>query len=287
MPENLGPNINSSSIEWVGYTPDNKYFYFARVSGFLTDLMISKWNDTTQQWGTSSLFDKHKLNMGNDIDGITMTQDKKKLYFSMYTFNNYPNHDESDIYVSYYDSTIGFYGTPMLLNINSHPDSSIPEYNPWNLGQDVYPTITGDGKYLFFGSNRNDTNYIHNKSPIFNIYESRLLINENGDTVTNINDYNKTLINKTFKLYQNYPNPFNPSTSISFYLYKSSMIKIIIYDNLGREVKELVNSFFLAGNHVIKWNGKDSFGNKLSSGVYYYSLFTDKERTVKKMIILK
>lgn len=65
------------------------------------------------------------------------------------------------------------------------------------------------------------------------------------------------------------------------------MIKIIIYDNLGREVKELVNSFFLAGNHVIKWNGKDSFGNKLSSGVYYYSLFTDKERTVKKMIILK
>ena len=284
--KNLGPNINSSAIEWFGYTPDNKYFYFERVSGLLTDIRVSEWNDTTQQWGTSSLFDNHQLNVGHDIDGMTMTQNKKKLYFSMYTFNNYPKHDEFDIYVSYFDSTKGFYGTPMLLNVNSHPDSSVPEYNPGNLGYDGYPTITADGRYLYFSSNRDDTNHVHGGNPIFDIYESKLLVDENGDTVTNIKEENKYRIN-SFELFQNYPNPFNPSTTISFDLIKQLKVKIIIYDNLGRKIRELADSFFTAGIHEVIWDGKDEFGNKLPSGVYYYSLFADKYRAVKKMIILK
>lgn len=121
MAKNLGANVNSSAIEWTCSTPDNQYLYFVRAGGFLnSDLMVSKWDDKLKQWGSTASFDNHLLNLGHDVDGLIMTGDKKKIYFSMFTFGNYPKHDEFDIYVSYYDSLNNFYGTPMLLNINCH-----------------------------------------------------------------------------------------------------------------------------------------------------------------------
>jgi hypothetical protein len=286
-PKNLGSNINTDATEYICYTPDNKNLYFTRQGGFLTDIMISEWNDTTQQWGTSSLFDNHKLNIGNAIEGITMTGNKKKLYFGMYNFLEYSsyNHDEYDIYVSYYDSAKKLYGTPMLLNINSHPDSSVPNYNPYNLGCDSYPTITSDGRYLYFSSNRKDTNYLHSGTPVVDIYESRLLVDENGDTITSVEEKNTQI--KSIHLYQNYPNPFNPSTKISFSLSDATNVKILIYDNLGRKIRKLVDMYFRKGDNIVVWDGRDDAGNRLSSGVYYYSLLTGKDNIVKKMILLK
>jgi hypothetical protein len=85
----------------------------------------------------------------------------------------------------------------------------------------------------------------------------------------------------------NYPNPFNPSTKISFTLETAKNIKIIIYDNLGRKVRKLSDSYFPSGSNTVTWDGRDEAGNNLPSGVYYYSLLTDKDSIVKKMILLK
>jgi len=278
---NLGPNINTDAIEWVCYTPDNKYLYFTRVSGFLTDIMISKWNDTAKQWGPSTLFDNHKLNIGHDIDGITMAQNKKKLYLGMFNFSNSNyKHDEFDIYVSYFDSTKRFYGTPMLLNINSHPDTSVPEYNPWSLGYDGYPTITADGKHLFFSSNRNDTNHIHGGRPFFDIYESRLLVDENGDTVTNVKEETNPI--KSIRLYQNYPNPFNPTTVINYQIPNDGFVTLKVYDILGKEVKTLVNEFQAKGKYSLNFDA-----SRLASGIYFYQMRAGNFSSTKKMILTK
>ncbi len=90
------------------------------------------------------------------------------------------------------------------------------------------------------------------------------------------------LIPKSFSLYQNYPNPFNPSTSIKFDLTDASLVKLAIYDMLGREVDVLINQQLGAGTHNISFNA----GN-LASGVYFYKIETGSFSDIKKMTLVK
>jgi hypothetical protein len=95
------------------------------------------------------------------------------------------------------------------------------------------------------------------------------------------------LVPSSFKLNQNYPNPFNPSTVISYQLASLSKIQIKVYDILGKEIATLVNGQKPAGNYQIIWDGTDSFGNKVTSGVYFYRINTDNFVQTKKMILMK
>lgn len=86
-----------------------------------------------------------------------------------------------------------------------------------------------------------------------------------------------------YKLSQNYPNPFNPTTKINYSLGKSSYIRIVVYDALGREVSALVNGNQTAGNYVAVFSS-----DYLSTGMYYYSMYIDGELFgTKKMVIIK
>ncbi len=91
-----------------------------------------------------------------------------------------------------------------------------------------------------------------------------------------------TEIPKEFKLEQNYPNPFNPVTNIRFDVAKSGLVKIVIYDLLGKEVSIVVNRQLTPGRYVIDFNGEN-----LSSGIYFYKLITDDFVSIKKMTLLK
>ncbi len=85
-----------------------------------------------------------------------------------------------------------------------------------------------------------------------------------------------------FALYQNYPNPFNPNTTIKFTLPVQSQVKLCIYNNIGQQVGEIINSNLEAGYHEVNYNGTE-----LSSGVYFYSLEAGEFRSVKKMLLMK
>lgn len=85
-----------------------------------------------------------------------------------------------------------------------------------------------------------------------------------------------------YTLYQNYPNPFNPITTIKYDLPNASDVSLIIYDILGRKVKELVNTKQQAGRYEIQFNA-----SSLASGVYIYQLIAEKYINAKKMILLK
>jgi hypothetical protein len=92
---------------------------------------------------------------------------------------------------------------------------------------------------------------------------------------------NKNLPNE-FYLYQNYPNPFNPSTKILYSLKNSGMVRLSIYDPLGRQIAVLVNGYQNAGEHETTFSGTD-----LPSGIYYYRLQTGNKTITKKMALLK
>jgi len=86
---------------------------------------------------------------------------------------------------------------------------------------------------------------------------------------------------------QNYPNPFNPETNIEFSLMEASRIKLEIFNILGQQVITLVDDNLTAGTHIYTWNGKDNKGQKVSSGIYFYRLQTDRTSITKKMLLLK
>ena len=68
-------------------------------------------------------------------------------------------------------------------------------------------------------------------------------------------------------LCQNYPNPFNPSTTIKYELPRSSMVRLSMYDMLGREAGVLVNEWKGPGAHEVEFDGTN-----YASGVYVYRL---------------
>ncbi len=85
-----------------------------------------------------------------------------------------------------------------------------------------------------------------------------------------------------YSLNQNFPNPFNPTTSIKYEIPEAGNVKLKIYNSLGSEVANLVNEHKEAGRYNLEFNASN-----LASGIYFYTLETNKFTSVKKMILLK
>ena len=101
-----------------------------------------------------------------------------------------------------------------------------------------------------------------------------------------------TPIPKPFSLSQNYPNPFNPSTTISYSIpqeYSDDVdVSLNVYNLRGQQVKTLEDSIREPGSYSVTWNGIDDNNNKVSSGIYLYTLTLDDEKTTtKKMVLVK
>ncbi len=84
-------------------------------------------------------------------------------------------------------------------------------------------------------------------------------------------------------LEQNYPNPFNPETKISFVVNENTQVTLKVFDAVGSEVAEIFNDKVESGRiYEVNFNGL-----YLSSGVYFYSLISEKTRKTKKMLLIK
>ncbi|MCK4539499.1 MAG: T9SS type A sorting domain-containing protein [Candidatus Krumholzibacteria bacterium] len=88
-------------------------------------------------------------------------------------------------------------------------------------------------------------------------------------------------------LRQNKPNPFNPSTTISYYLPSRCEMKLEIFDVTGRSIAVLEKMIAEKGPHEVTWDGLDSGGNRVSSGIYFYRLRAGKEAVSRKMVLMR
>ena len=103
-----------------------------------------------------------------------------------------------------------------------------------------------------------------------------------------IRDHEPQQIPLAYRLRQNYPNPFNPSTTIRYSVAQPDLVRLAVYDELGRLVQTLVNERKSDGEYSIIWDGKNEKGVLVSSGSYFYTLkIGEKTMTVKRMILLK
>lgn len=87
-------------------------------------------------------------------------------------------------------------------------------------------------------------------------------------------------------LYQSVPNPFRDGTAIRFDLPVAGRVSLRVYDLAGRLVRTLVDGTETAGSRTVRWDGKDSGGQRVSSGVYFYSLQTPEESIRMKTVRL-
>lgn len=90
-----------------------------------------------------------------------------------------------------------------------------------------------------------------------------------------------------YTLYQNYPNPFNAGTVIRFDLPVAARAEITIYNTLGQEVRKLFDAERPAGSYEIEWDGTNSAGRAVASGVYLYRFRAGGAEESRKMVILK
>jgi len=75
-----------------------------------------------------------------------------------------------------------------------------------------------------------------------------------------------------YELLSNYPNPFNSGTTLIYDLKNWSKVEIEIYDILGRNINDYKYLMKAPGRHRLKWKGKDKYGKRLSTGIYFYRL---------------
>ncbi len=96
---------------------------------------------------------------------------------------------------------------------------------------------------------------------------------------------------RSFALSQNYPNPFNPSTTIAFDIPGvpggKRHVGVTVYDVRGRRVRTLIDSDLKPGKYEIHWNGLDDSGEKITSGIYLYTLRTGEKIFTRKMTLVE
>ncbi len=135
---------------------------------------------------------------------------------------------------------------------------------------------------------RRGDNYVfedHSTEP-GNTYSYRITIHEDGESITTF-ETSITTPSGRFALEQNHPNPFNPSTSISFSIDRDVHIVLAVYDVSGRRVATLVDRPMHAGRNTERWDGRDSTGNPVATGVYFFRLTAGSKTLIRKAVLTK
>ncbi|MBT5733876.1 T9SS type A sorting domain-containing protein [bacterium] len=155
----------------------------------------------------------------------------------------------------------------ILMSFQSNPDSLTHKDVTWDA--------TGDSNIVV------ETKVVNPKN-----WEFVLL--ENGSEQLATDDPITFISPEEYRLEQNYPNPFNPNTTIQYTLPINRKVSIKIYNVNGQLVNTLVNNKLVsAGTHKVMWNGKNTNGLQVSTGMYFYSLEWAGMKKVKSMTLLK
>lgn len=108
-----------------------------------------------------------------------------------------------------------------------------------------------------------------------------------SDSTAGLNNRTGTPLFNLYILKQNYPNPYNQTTTIEFSVPKTGMVKLNVFNTLGQLVRTLLNEEKTRGKYKIVWDGRNDFGEEVTSGTYIYQLVAEEFISNKMMILLK
>ncbi len=274
---NDGINDTTTSTASFNYTIPDTYSVRLIVSnGTATDTMISKNSITVTPAASILQFNTDIYNFGNvDVnvkskDTTIFISNSGKLADSIYVSLIYGSSNFGTVKP---DSALSIQPKSFLLLSNASQGITFTIYPPKVIRTNL--NITYTPKIV-----------VTSKSNLgLKIFEKTIWVRLQG---TLVSVENKATKPTEFALYQNFPNPFNPSTVIRYGLPLRSTVRLKVYNTLGQQVKELINSEQDAGYHEVTWQAN------LSSGIYFYRIEAfavnnqDKRYVeTKKLIVIK
>jgi len=187
----------------------------------------------------------------------------------------------------------GSYATGPVLTTNWHlgdPDAAGGFWctfdQPWPLMPTASPQVVADAIMLIPESPLVDLDYMVSSS--FSTRGIDRLAFDLSETIAPTPTTAPTPTRPSMlALQQNIPNPFNPRTEIRYELPTAGLVSLVIHDTRGRLVKSLVQREEAAGQHSVIWNGDDSRGVRVSSGMYFYTIKAAGETHTRRMALVR
>jgi flagellar hook assembly protein FlgD len=115
-------------------------------------------------------------------------------------------------------------------------------------------------------------------------YAFSYILRRDGPSSIEFSENNNSLSQEFIK---SYPVPFNSVSSIRFGISNENLVKIKVYNSLGKEIKTLLEKNLSPGEYNIQWEARDIYGGPLPSGIYFISLQTEDVVKTTKTILLK
>ena len=148
-----------------------------------------------------------------------------------------------------------------------------------NISADILMDSFVEGQELDFVRGIFNFSYGTYKIQIRDLNDVGTTLGINDDV--NINPYE-------YALHNNFPNPFNPETQVRFSIGNSELVKLVVYDMMGRQIRTLIaGESFNSGFHAVNWNGLNDNGEKVPSGMYVYRIKAGDFIDFKKMLLVK
>src|SRR4030095_557129 len=229
------------------------------VENNINYLTVKYDNSGTEQWTATYNGTGNGTDVANAIGIVEINNNSRSIVVTGKSWGNDNNYDYATVR---YNAITG-----AQTQVNRYSMSGNSEDVAMNMAisesNDVY--ITGYSEIIIEASH--GASYV--TTQMLDWGESSELTNNNN-------------IPRNYELYQNYPNPFNPSANIKFDISKTAIVKLAIYDILGKEVAVLLNQQLNAGSYNITYSN-----HGLSSGVYFYRLTAGNFIGIKKMALVK
>ena len=102
-----------------------------------------------------------------------------------------------------------------------------------------------------------------------------------------LKDQDENTLPTTYLLYPAYPNPFNSNVKIRFDIPSEQFVEVSILNILGETVRVLAISEYSPGLNTLVWNGKNDYGQDLSTGLYFCTINTEKFKDSIKLLLVK
>ena len=123
---------------------------------------------------------------------------------------------------------------------------------------------------------------------VFELFEGARVITKPGLAAPTLN----AMIPTKTTLLPNYPNPFNPETWIPYQIAEPTEVNVSIYSADGKLIRTLALGHQVAGIYQSKgratyWDGRNSFGERVASGLYFYTFTAGDFTATRKMLIRK
>ncbi|MDP2365502.1 MAG: T9SS type A sorting domain-containing protein, partial [Ignavibacteria bacterium] len=314
--QRFGENVNVEYGEYwnepCSYTPSTNYFLVKSYTGSVIDTVYSSGvlafplieieqayslSDKNYFSGNYSVANQGYSSIANNFGTTRLSLKAFTRLFQIQKLVNASSQEFTNL-SNYYSSKLSGITDSLMIQVLLHlKDLCLVAEGEYVSAINRFETLANENPdtdlAFYLGLNALTTSLLLDSSSVLGKVSSKFIAYGTGD----YNDKVKILFNKRrginlesstaqiptkFELYQNYPNPFNPTTTIKFDLPKDGLVKLEIFDILGRKITTLVNEQRTAGSYEQVFDA-----SSLASGVYVYKLQAGDFINSKKMILVK